>query len=134
MKKLTLILASFCMLFSLNMMAQQRGGGNFNFEERMKQQIESLKKELALNDKQVQEVTDLLKESGKKTQEVMKNSQGNREQMREKMTKMREEENASMKKILTEEQFKKYTDYQKKQQEEREKRMKERGAGGNRTR
>lgn len=130
MKKITFILVAFCLSLSVNLFAQQRGGGRFDPEQRMKQEIENLTKELKLNENQVKEVTAILKEAQKKQQEQFQSGRnGDREAMMANMRKMRDEQSAAIKKLLTEEQAKTYTALLKKQEEERQQRMQQRGQG-----
>jgi periplasmic protein CpxP/Spy len=112
MKKLglLLLLALFATTFS---MAQQGGPQNFDPKEMAKRQTEELTKELGLNKDQQKKVSDLNLKAAEQMsamREQMRNG-GDREAMREKMTKAREAQNAEMKKILTDEQYKKYEKY-----------------------
>lgn len=132
MKKTMLFITALCVLFTANINAQQRQGGQrMSPEERVKQHVESLKKELKLDEKQEKEVLTLLTDSSKKRGEMFQKNRegGDREAMRKEMTKMQEEENAAMKKILTEEQYKSYTALLEKQRKEMEQRRNERGGG-----
>ncbi len=111
MKKLGLLLM-FVILGTTFSMAQNRGGQNMDPEERAKTQTEELKKVLDLNQDQEKKVYDLNLSSGKKMTAMRAEMQGgDREAMREKFGKLREEQNKEMKKILTEAQFKKYEKY-----------------------
>lgn len=111
MKKLGLLLM-FVILGTTFSMAQNRGGQNMDPEERAKTQTEELKKVLDLNKDQEKKVYDLNLSSGKKMTAMRAEMQGgDREAMREKFGKLREEQNKEMKKILTEAQFKKYEKY-----------------------
>ena len=113
MKKLGFFLL-FAIIFATVSVAQNRGMGNFDPKEMAKRQTEDLTKALDLNKDQQKKVLDLqLKNAEKMTamRQDMMNGGGDREAMREKMTKSREELNAAMKKILTEDQYKKYEKY-----------------------
>lgn len=104
----------FVMIFATVTVAQNRGMGNFDPKERAKSQTDELTKVLDLNKDQQQKVLDLqLKSAEEMTamRQEMMNGGGDRDAMREKMTKSREELNAAMKKILTDDQYKKYEKY-----------------------
>ncbi|MDR2130393.1 MAG: hypothetical protein LBP56_04390 [Odoribacteraceae bacterium] len=134
MKTVTLVLSAM-LAFTLNATAQQ-GGQRMSPEEMLKRRVETVKKELKLTGEQEKQVTTLFRETQKKQAELFQNGGGreNREANREKFQKLQEEENAGMKKILTEEQFKSYTAFLEKQRKEREERMRSRGQGqGQRT-
>lgn len=107
----------------------QYGGQRMTPEERAKQQTADLKEALGLNKDQEKKVYDLNLESGKKMQKMREEMGGNgfSDEMREKMMTMREETNKEMKKILTDDQYKKYEKYL----EERRNRRGQ-GGGGNR--
>ena len=131
MKKVAFILASFCMILSLNLSAQQqRGGQRMDPEARMKQTLETLKKELTLNDDQTKKIETILKDTQKKREGMFQNNQGgDREKMRADMQKMQNDEDAAIKKELTEEQSKKYVAWQEKRQKEMQERMQQMQGG-----
>ncbi|WP_167608106.1 DUF4890 domain-containing protein [Maribellus sediminis] len=128
MKKAALMLiAVFALSFAT--MAQNQGPRNFDPKEMAKRQTEELTEQLDLNKDQQKKVLELNEKYGNKMSEMrddMRNGGGDREAMREKMTKMREEQNKEMKKILTEDQYKKYEKYL----EERRSRRGQGGPGG----
>nr|WP_321406306.1 DUF4890 domain-containing protein [uncultured Carboxylicivirga sp.] len=118
MKKL--ILSAFLTIFIASAsQAQNRPSP----EERVKQQTEQMAKDLNLTEKQKEQVTELNKKFGEKMKKMRDENQGDREKMREAMGAMRTERNTELKKILTDEQYKKYLELE-------EKRMKERGNRG----
>jgi hypothetical protein len=127
------MLSTLFVAFSLGATAQQRGGGQrMSPEEQVKQRVETVKKEVKLTEKQEKEVTTLFTDTQKKRAEMFQNRQGgggNWEANREKFQKLQDEENAAMKKILTEEQNKTYTAFLEKQRKEMEERMRSRGQG-----
>lgn len=124
MKKAALMLiAVFALSFAS--IAQNQGPRNFDPKEMAKRQTEELTKQLDLNKDQQKKVLELNEKYANKMSE-MRNGGGDREAMREKMTKMREEQNKEMKKILTEDQYKKYEKYL----EERRSRRGQGGPGG----
>lgn len=112
MKKLGLLLM-LVILGTTFSMAQNRGGQNMDPEERAKTQTAELKKVLDLNKDQEKKVYDLNLKAGKDMVKMREEMQGSsdRDAMREKFGKMREEQNKEMKKILSEDQFKKYEKY-----------------------
>lgn len=77
-------------------------------EERVKTQVEHMTKELSLNEKQVAQVTELVKSKVAKREEFRNESKEARKGNRDKMKTEQEATKADMKKILTEEQFKKF--------------------------
>jgi len=112
MKRLGFFLL-FAIVFATVSVAQNRGMGNNDPKEMAQRQTEELTKALNLNKDQEKKVLDLnLKNAEQMTalREEMMNG-GDREAMREKMNKFREEQTAGMKKILTESQYKKYEKY-----------------------
>ena len=98
-------------------MAQNWGGGGQQRspEERAKSETATIKEKCGLDNTQEKKIYELLLANGKKMQQerekMMNNAGGSSEEMREKMAKMREEQNAEIKKILTAEQYKKYEKY-----------------------
>lgn len=97
-------------------------------EERAKLQTEQIKEKCGLDKAQEKKVYDLNLESGKKMAKMREGMQGGggmSDDMREKMTKMREEQNKEMKKILSADQYVKYEKYL-------EERRAARQGGGNR--
>lgn len=112
MKKLGLLLLSV-FVFTVVTTAQDRGPRNFDPKEMAKRQTEELTKVLDLNKDQQKKVLELNTKSGEKMSELREDMMGggDREAMREKMMKIREDQNKEMKKILTEDQYKKYEKY-----------------------
>jgi len=94
------------------------GGGQFDPEEMVKRQTERMVEDLGLNADQTKKVEDLNRKYGAKMGELFQSAQGDREGMRAKMDKLREEKDAELKLILTEEQFVKYLEIEKKRREE----------------
>lgn len=113
MKKIGLVLL-FAFVLTAVSMAQGREQRNFDPKEMAKRQTEELTKTLDLNKDQQKKVLALNNEMGEKMsamREDMRDGGGDREAMREKMNKLRDEQNKEMKKILTEDQYKKYEKY-----------------------
>jgi hypothetical protein len=119
----------------MTIMAQDRGQGRADYQERMKQQREELKKTLELKKDQAEKFDKIYNDFDKKRQEMMESMRsggGDREGMRDKMTKMNTERDEALKKILDKDQVKKYEAYLKKQEEDRAARANERRGGGGR--
>lgn len=128
MKKLGFLLLA-TIFFASVAMAQPGGQRNFDPKEMAKRQTEELTKELGLNKDQAKKVLELNTKSMEKMSEMrgqMRDGGGDREAMLEKMQKSRDEQNAEMKKILTDDQYKKYEKYLE------ERRARRGGGGGNR--
>lgn|SRR5680860_1531647 len=127
MKKIGILLVAIVFGTTVSM-AQNRG--NVDPKERATEQTKELKETLGLDKDQEKKVYDLNLKAGNEMAEMRKDMQGggDRDAMREKMTKSREAQNKEMKKILTEDQYKKYEKYL----EERRARRGQGGGGGNR--
>jgi len=97
-------------------------------EERAKSQTDQIKEKCGLDKEQVKKVYDLNLKSGKETAKLRSEMQGGgapSDDMRAKMTKIRDDQNKEMKKILTADQYVKYEKYL-------EERRSSRQGGGNR--
>lgn len=131
MKTLTLIISSLFVLMTVSLNAQDRGQqhrgqrGPMNPEEMVKKMVEQMKTELKLDEKQEKQVKELFTENFKKRGELMKKYQGQRDSVMFYSKKMQEQQNLSLKKILTEEQYKTYLTNLEKRKQEMEKRHKE---------
>ena len=123
MKKIFIVA---CMLtFALMVSAQggQGGGQRQMTPEQRAQRLEQTKKDLNLNDKQFAEYKKIDEDYQKKVQAARQGGNFDREAM----TKLREEQTAAVKKILTADQFKKYQELQAAQRQRGGQ-----GGGGNR--
>jgi periplasmic protein CpxP/Spy len=83
-------------------------------EEMAKRQTDQIKEKCGLDKDQEKKVYDLSLETSKKMakmREEMQGGGGPSDEMREKMTKVRDEQNKEMKKILTADQYVKYEKY-----------------------
>lgn len=123
MKKIGFLMVAIIMG---TMVSMAQNWQNSTPEERAKQQTEQIKEKCGLNKEQEKKVYDLNLESGKKMakmREEMQGGGGPSDEMREKMTKIRDEQTKEMKKILTADQFVKYEKYL-------EERRASRGQGG----
>jgi periplasmic protein CpxP/Spy len=121
MKKLLIVLG-LALTVATGAWAQppQGGGqGRFNFEERQKQEMETMKKELSLTPDQVKKVEALNAETNQKTRELFEASAGDREGNREKFRTLREEHTKKLNVILTPDQAKKWEEIQEKLRAER---------------
>lgn len=123
MKKV-LFICTMVLICSIGAFAQgNRGNNRANMQERMKERIENYVKELKLDTKKAAEFKKVLTESSEKMQKEMASAResGNqdREAMREKMTKLNNERDAAVKKVLSADEYKKYQEILKKEQEQR---------------
>ena len=115
--------------------AQERGNRG-DFEKRMKEQNDALKKDLKLDKKQAVAFDKVQDAYNKKRTELMTEMRGgggggDREAMREKNTEMRDGLNKDLKKVLSSKQFKAYEKIQAKKQKNRGQRGQGRqGRGG----
>jgi len=111
---------------------QGRQGRQFNPEDMAKRQTEQMTEDLNLNEQQVEKVSALNKKYAEKMRDAFQNTDGNREQMREKMQTQRTEKEAELKEILTDEQFKKYQEIEKERMQRMQQRRENRGDDDNR--
>jgi len=84
---------------------EKRGGKG---RPTVEQQMQRYTEQLALTDDQKPKVEAVLKASSKKRQEITSDTSLDRQQIREKMQPVMEEQNKKMKAILTDDQYKKY--------------------------
>jgi Spy/CpxP family protein refolding chaperone len=123
----TIGLALLVSLFALNISAQGPGRGFQMTEEDIKERVDNTAQTLKLNDEQHKKVLAVEMDFANKMQiefQKMRNAGGpptDREAMREKMMKMRDERNAEYEAVLTPEQYKQFID----QQEQRMREMRE---------
>jgi periplasmic protein CpxP/Spy len=131
MKKLGILLLVLVLGTTISLAQNRDGQRNFDPVESAKKQTEQLKELLGLKKDQEKKVYEVNLKASKQMAEMRKSMQasGNREGMREKIGEMREESNKEMKKILTEDQYKKYEKYL---EERRSRRGQGGGGGGNR--
>ena len=135
----TIGLALLVSLFALNISAQGPGGPGRGFqmtEEDIKERVDNTAQTLKLNDEQHKKVLAIEMDFANKMQiefQKMRNAGGpptDREAMREKMMKMRDERNAEYEAILTPEQYKQFIDLQEQRMREmREQRQQSRPEG-----
>ncbi len=132
MKKLGLLLMVVVLGTTISMAQNRSGQGNYDPVESAKKQTETLKKELDLNKDQEKKVYKVVLDGANKMDKMRKEMQsggGDRDAMRAKFGEMRKEQNEEMKKILTDDQYKKYEKYL---EERRARRGQGGGGGGNR--
>ena len=111
MKRIGFIMAA--LLFS-TMVSMAQNWQNATPEEMAKRQTDQIKEKCGLDKEQEKKVYDLSLETGKKMakmREEMQGGGGPSDEMRAKMTKIRDEQNKEMKKILTADQYVKYEKY-----------------------
>jgi hypothetical protein len=118
-------LAILISLFGMNILAQGGPGRGFQMtEEDIKERVDNTAQTLKMDDNQSKKALAVEMDFYNKMQierQKMMNAGGpptDREAMREKMMKMRDERNAQYKDILTEEQYKKFIDIQEQRQRE----------------
>lgn len=120
----TIGLALLVSLFALNISAQGTGRGFQMTEEDIKERVENNAKALKLNDEQHKKVLAVEMDFYNKMQierQKMMNAGGppsDREAMRAKMMKMRDERNAEYEKVLTPDQYKQFIETQEQRQRE----------------
>lgn len=105
------------------------GPGNFDPQAFVNRQMDELKEALELTKDQEKKVREIISsgfETMQKAREEMRDGSGNFEGMREKMQKMREEQNEKIKEVLSDEQWTKYDEIQKEMRE----RMRQGGGPG----
>ena len=113
MKKLGLLLMIVLIGTSISM-AQNRGGQRNDPKEFAKKQTEELTEHLDLDKKQEKQVSELNLKAAEQMfamRKEMADGNGDRDAMRAKLQEMRKKQNVEMKKILSEDQYKKYQKY-----------------------
>lgn len=124
MKKI-LFICTMVLFSSIGVIAQQppQRGNREDMEKRQKERIENYIKELKLDEKKGNELKKIFSETQAKLTKEMESMResGNmdREAMRTKMTKVNEERDAKVKKALSADQYKKYEQLMKAEQERR---------------
>ena len=129
-----LVLGVFSLLSTISVFAQPPGGpgrrGGFNPEEMLAREKEFLFKKLdGLTDDQKMLLEGIYAEFGQSVKELrdeIRQSGGNRREMRPKMEKLRDEKDGLIKDVLNEEQFKVYADMQEKRRKEMQERRRQR--------
>ncbi len=126
MKRIGFLL--FALLFG-TMVSMGQNWQNATPEEMAKRQTDQIKEKCGLDKAQEKKVYDLNLETSKKMAKMrdeMISAGGPNEEMRAKMGKIRDEQNAEMKKILNADQYKKYEQYLEERRQARQQ------GGGNR--
>nr|WP_319400986.1 hypothetical protein [uncultured Carboxylicivirga sp.] len=108
--KIWSLLVIVILLFANITHAQNR----MNSEQRAKQQTAQMTKDLNLTEEQQGKVAELNKNFGEKMRNLHEENQGDRDKMRESMTKLRDERDNELKKILTADQFNKHKELEEK--------------------
>jgi hypothetical protein len=109
MMKKTMAVLGLALVFALPAEAQQRrqgGGMGMNLDDQMAQLTEALD----LDEEQAEAVRVVLDARMERMQEIRSSAGGDREAMRAAMMEMREQTNAELAEILTEEQMTTYTE------------------------
>ncbi|MCQ2095990.1 MAG: hypothetical protein MJY59_04520 [Bacteroidaceae bacterium] len=123
-----LLLAILCCV-ATSVFAQGQGGfggGQFDPAQMVKRQADRIKQICELTDEQYEKVKTLYQKQSDEMRKSMEEGQQGQRMDREAMQKRREAQEAELKKILTEEQWKKYEEAQKQMRERRG----QRGQGG----
>ena len=116
-----------CMLmFSFALFAQGPGGGRGGFGMMNDEAYADMKAKVGLSDKQLEDIKAIYTESSTKMREEREKIGDDFEKMREVMTKINAERDESIKKLLNEDQAKKYQAWS----EERRQRRPGGGGGG----
>lgn len=123
MKKIVVLMSLFFLSITI-VSAQQRERPSA--EDRAKNQTERVDKVVKLTDEQKTKMQAVNLELAKKADEQMKD-RGDRDAMRAKMQEIDSERDQKYKEILTEDQFKKYTEDKAERQKQSEERRKQRG-------
>lgn len=115
-----ILLSALIIMAPMLGMAQTRGDMG-DMQKRMKEQRDALKKDLKLSKKQIADFDKAYKTYDAKREKLFSKARtaGNREGMREKMTKMRDGLNIDLKKVMTDKQYKKFLAIEKKKNEQR---------------
>ena len=102
--------------------------GNFDPEAMIKRQVDGIVEACELSKDQATKVEAIIRKGNEQRMQMFQDmgQGGDREAMREKMNKMRDDQNAEIKKLLTADQSKKYDKYL----EEQAARRRERGGFG----
>ena len=106
-----IFVAGLLLMFAFMVSAQQGGGQRGQMTpEQLAERYEKMKTELKLTDKQLTEIKKIEADYRTKMRDAREKAGGDREKMREEMTKLRNEQNAKVKPQLKEDQYKKYVD------------------------
>ncbi|UCS94424.1 DUF4890 domain-containing protein [Echinicola marina] len=123
MKRIMFLLAILVATVLQSEAQQRRERGDMDPEKMAERVAGHMEKELELSEEQKKEVYALFLESSKKRMEMRNQEKEEREAAREQMIADRKAQQAKLKEILSEEQFAKWEEMQRKMQE----RMRERG-------
>jgi len=112
--------------------AQQQGGGQGRMMMKPEDRVKQLDEKLKLSDDQKTKLTAVFTEQAETMKKMREEMQGgDRDAMREKMQKMRADNDAKVNAVLTDDQKKTYETWQKEQRAEMEKRRQGGQGGGN---
>jgi len=130
------MLAALMLLFTLQLSAQGPGGGRGQMtEEDIKENVANTAKKLKLNDDQHKKMLAVDMDFYNKMQierQKMRNAGGpppDREEMRSKMMKMRDDRNAEYEKILSADQYKQFLELQEQRRNEMRKQREQNNSG-----
>lgn len=85
-----------------------------------KERVKELKERLNLNDKQTKQIEDILVKQSEEMRAIFSGGGGDREAMRDKMMKLRDESNKKVEKVLNDKQKAEYKKYQEEMQARRQ--------------
>ncbi|TKG93446.1 DUF4890 domain-containing protein [Puteibacter caeruleilacunae] len=128
MKRVISLIGSFlfvAVMFANMVVAQPK----FDPKERAQKSTKAMIEKLSLNKEQGEKIGEINLKYAEKMQEIFKKGKGNRDQMRSSMQTMRKDQEAEIKKVLTEEQYKKYQAWQKERRQQQGQRGQGRGQG-----
>ena len=107
----------------------QRGQGQGRGSQNIEQRLERMATALELTEAQKKQLKPILEKQGEKMQAIFQNQDMSQEQRREAMTKLRAENEAQYKKILTAEQYKKWQEMAQQRRGQRGQRGQGQGGG-----
>jgi len=112
MKRIFILTCFMAFAFMLSAQDGQRRGGFQMTPEQQEQYYATMKKDLSLTDAQLNGIKKIETEYRTKMQAAREKADGDRDKMREEFTKLRTEQNAKVKPLISAEQFKKYEEMQ----------------------
>lgn len=119
MKKIFALTLVFVAAFSISSFAQGGGGQQMSPEQRKQMMKDRLKTELQWEDAVADSVVTYQMSFSPKQREIFQNQEWSQEQKQEKMKALTDEMTKGLKKYLTDDQIKKYLEYQEKMRAQR---------------
>ncbi len=121
--KIKILTAALLLMVTATANAQKEGGRGMDPAQRAQQQTTMMTDSLSLSAKQAEKVKAINLKYANKSKEARSNSDGDRDKMKASMETIRTEQNAELKKVLTQEQYDRWQTISSKQ-------MKRYGPGG----